>query len=192
MKNLLLFLFGALLFTSCGSSPESHLQEWAKTSLNDPYSFEVIEITKESIFNSEKLLSQYHSVEFRFQRAKNLSEEIGIQPPEFIFSTPEHFFTKINTIFSGEDFVKENFSSPPSISTANKDTIMLHAQYEGNLNRLETEVDRILEIYPKNLSDDQLNNIYLVRYRAKNGFGALIIAENYFVISDTETFLIKD
>jgi len=192
MKKLLLFLFGALLFASCGSSPESHLQEWAQTSLNDPDSFEVIEITKESFFNSEKILYQFSSLEISFQRAKDLSEEIGIQPPEFIFSKPEHFFMKINTIFSGEDFVKENFSPLLSISTSNEDTIMFHLQYEAILNRIEAEVDRILEIYPKNLSDDQLNNIYRVHYRAKNGFGALIIVENYFVISDTETFLIKD
>ena len=222
MKNLniLTCLIGILILIGCSSSNEKIVKDYMMTNMNDPKSYDPIEL--KVVSTDTTFISRLPDVQEMVSRLSNLFERNSKLSLEFInvinkyqkYNLKELIdivaliqvnsrygtltLSNLNSTLNNQKKLIEEMNK--GFNILNKDGIddmnilELQAQSEGISNRIDTEnkiLKETLNSYGIDPTSISKYKVVYHKYRGNNALGALIINESLFIIDNKSNTVAK-
>jgi hypothetical protein len=215
-KTILMFAI-TCYFTSCTNPSESLIKDYLKSNLNDAGSYEPVEFKTVGLKTINRLPQfemLFSDLESAYSRRNDLTKQLIIATEKNMNAETKKQLENMNVEISNfgvlnitnyskvselqKQISKQISKSILELKSRNVDDINIleiEAQLEGAENRILIEsgiVDEALAKYGLNeIEKVKSKEFILHKYRAKNGFGGLILKETIFII-DTKTNKIEN
>ena len=205
---------------SCSNSDEKIIKEYMSANMNDPSSYESIEL--KVINNDTSILSQLPEIQEKLIKLNDLYERNSNLCTDYIMAVFAYRADSLdNLVKQQSEYKKISENEPLSFMNYSKFSeiqkkllselrsefektpkrkdnqyylLELQAQSEGIANRIEVEELKLKDIFKSYgimNPEKALFQLQYNKYRGKNAFGALVIIESVFIIDKNSKKVVK-